>query len=63
MRVQSPDEGNGNPLQYSCLKSSMERGAWWATVHAVAKSQAQLSNRAHCCIIIKKLDRRTGLQA
>ena len=28
-----PGEGNGNPLQYSCLKNSMDRGAWWATVH------------------------------
>ena len=31
--------GNGNPLQYSCLEISMDRGAWWATVHEVAKSQ------------------------
>ena len=31
--------GNGNPLQYSCLESSMDRGAWQATVHGVAKSQ------------------------
>ena len=31
----SPGEGNGNPLQYSCLKHSMDRGAWWATVHGV----------------------------
>ena len=30
--------GNGNPLQYSCLKNSMDRGAWWATVHGVTKS-------------------------
>ena len=35
----SPGEGNGNPLQYSCLKNSMDRGAWWATVHGVRKSQ------------------------
>ena len=34
----SPEEGNGNPLQYSCLENSMDRGAWWATVHEVAKS-------------------------
>ena len=34
----SPGEGNGNPLQYSCLKNPMDRGAWWATVHGVAKS-------------------------
>ena len=35
----SPGEGNGNPLQYSCLKKTMDRGAWWATVHGVAKNQ------------------------
>ena len=34
-----PGEGNGNPLQYSCLENSMDRGAWQATVHGVAKSQ------------------------
>ena len=33
----SPGEGNGNPLQYSCLGNSMDRGAWWAAVHGVAK--------------------------
>ena len=32
----SPGEGNGNPLQYSCLKNSMDRGAWWATVPGIA---------------------------
>ena len=35
-------EGDGNPLQYSCLKNPMDRGAWWAKVHGVAKSQTQL---------------------
>ena len=40
----SPGEGNGNPLQYSCLENSMDRGAWWATVHGVAKSWTRLSN-------------------
>ena len=40
----SPGEGNGNPLQYSCLENSMDRGAWWATVHGVAKSWTQLSD-------------------
>ena len=35
-------EGNGNPLQYSCLENPMDRGAWWATVHSVAKSQMRL---------------------
>ena len=34
----SPGEGNGNPLQYSCLENPMDRGAWQATVHRVAKS-------------------------
>ena len=34
--------GHGNPLQYSCLENCMDRGAWWATVHIVAKSQTQL---------------------
>ena len=34
----SPGEGHGNPLQYSCLGNPMDRGAWWATFHAVAKS-------------------------
>ena len=33
----SSGEGNGNPLQYSCLENPMDRGAWWATVHWVAK--------------------------
>ena len=35
----SPGEGNGNPLQQSCLENSMDRGAWWTTVHGFAKSQ------------------------
>ena len=34
----SPGEGNGNPLQYSCLENSMDRGAWRATIHGVARS-------------------------
>ena len=35
----SPEEGNGNPLQYSCLENPMNGGAWWATPHGVTKSQ------------------------
>ena len=37
-------EGNGNPLQYSCLENPMDGGTWWAAVHGVAKSQTRLSN-------------------
>ena len=40
----SPGEGNGNPLQYSCLENPMDRGAWWAAFHGVAKSQTRLSD-------------------
>ena len=40
----SPGEGNGNPLQYSCLENLIGRGAWWATVHGVMKGQTRLSD-------------------
>ena len=40
----SPGKGNGTPLQYSCLENPVDREAWWATVHEVAKSQTPLSN-------------------
>ena len=40
----SPGEGNGNPLQFSCLENPMDRGAWWATVHGVAKSRTRLND-------------------
>ena len=39
----APGEGNGNPLQYSCLENPMDRGAWRATVHGVTKSQTRLT--------------------
>ena len=39
----SPGEGTGYPHQYSCLENSMDRGAWWATVHGVTKSRTQLN--------------------
>ena len=41
----SPGGGNGNPLQYSCLENSMDRGAWWAAAHGVAKSWIRLKDR------------------
>ena len=50
----SPGGGNGNQLQYSCLKNPMDRRAWWATVHRVAKSQTQLRDRAHSTYTEKK---------
>ena len=46
----SPEEGNGNPLQHSCLENSMDRGAWQATVHGVKKCQTWLS-KLHTFII------------
>ena len=41
-----PGGGYSNPLQHSCLENSMDRGAWWAIAHRVAKSQTQLSTHA-----------------
>ena len=40
----SPGDGNGNPLQYSCLENPTDGGAWWATVHGVAKSRIRLND-------------------
>ena len=42
----SPGEENGNPLQYSCLENPMDRGAWRAAVHGVAKSRTRLNEHA-----------------
>ena len=55
----SPEVGNGNPLQYSCLENSVDRGAWRATVHGVTKSLTQLSvcarihtpTHTHTCLL------------
>ena len=49
----SPRGGNGNPLQYSCLENPMNRGAWRATVHGVAKSRTQLST--HSVVVLFNL--------
>ena len=43
----SPGEGNGNPLQYSCLENPIDGGAWWATVHGVAKSRTRRGDFTH----------------
>ena len=58
----SPGGGNGNPLQYSCLENPIDRGAWWATVHGVTKSQTEVSTDlgtlswgeilANCCFTL-----------
>ena len=40
----SPGEGNGNPLQYSCLGNPMDRGVWWATVHGAAQIQTKFND-------------------
>ena len=44
VNVTNIGEGNGNPLQYSCLENPMDGGAWWAAVHGIAKSQTRLSD-------------------
>ena len=44
----SPGKGHSNPLQYSCLENSVDRGAWWATVHGVTKSQTRLKRLSMC---------------
>ena len=49
-----PGEGNGNPLQYSCLENPMDKGTWWATVHGVTKSWTWLSEFHSLTIIIIK---------
>ena len=46
----SPGGGNGNSLQYSCLKNPMAKGAWWATVHGVAESDTPVHTSAHLIV-------------
>ena len=53
----SPGEGNGNPLQYSCLENSTDRGAWQAEVHGVTKSQTQMNKHAHTHASMHSLSR------
>ena len=48
-----PGEGNGNPLQYSCLENPMDGGAGWATVHGVEKSQTRLSDFTFTFTLLK----------
>ena len=57
----SPEDGNGNPLQYSCLENSMDRGSWRAIVHGVRKCQTRLSDshththtHTHLCVLSRE---------
>ena len=59
-------EGNGTPLQYSCLENPMDRGAWWAAVHGVAKSWTRLCDFTftfHFHALKKEMATRSGVLA
>ena len=51
----SPGEGDGNPLQYSCLENPSDRGAWWATVHEVTESHTLSTQTEHSTVPAKPL--------
>ena len=72
----SPGEGHGNPLQYSCLQNPVDRGTWWVTVPGVAKSRTQLKqlskhpltytktvNILHVCVCIYIYEQMSSLSA
>ena len=52
LKTRTSGEGCGNPLRYSCLEYPMDRGAWWATVHGVAKSRTWLSAHSHIYCLV-----------
>ena len=52
----SPGEGNGNPLQYSCLENPLARGSWWATVHGLQRVGHDLANKQQQQKLLVKLD-------
>ena len=58
----SPGEGNGSPLQYSCLENSMDRGIWWAIVHGATKGWTQLSLQACMQGNIKMISKQKALR-
>ena len=57
----SPEGGHGIPVRYSCLENPVDRGAWWATVHAVTDSRTPLSDWAQCCARQRKSQDGRGL--
>ena len=59
----SPGEGNGNPLQYSCLENPMDWGAWWAAVHGVTKSWTWLSDFTYLQCLLKMFTEQINEQA
>ena len=61
----SPERGNGNPVQHSCLENPMDRGAWWATVHGVANSHTWLSTHTytHTCTLTVHLKQHENVYA
>ena len=58
----SPGEGNGNPLQYSCLENPMDQGAWWATIHGVAKRWTRLSSFTSLQLVVQWLEMCLAMQ-
>ena len=58
----APGGGHSNPFQYSCLENPMDRGAWWATVHGVTKSQTQLKSKTKVAAGLVFLQPLLGLQ-
>ena len=59
----SPGEGNGNPLQYSCLGNPMDRRVWWATVHGVTKGSGKTEGLNNNREVWRKLSTSTALKA
>ena len=51
----SPGEGNGNPLQYSCLENPTDRGAWWAEVHGVARVRHDLATKTTTTSVFRRV--------
>ena len=61
-RGRSPGEGNANPVKYSCLENPTARGAWWAQVHGITKSQTTKPSHTHLHFTGKKILRNTEVK-